>query len=118
MGKTAFESVEDYIAAQPLAAQPMLNQVRAAIRAGMPGAVESIAYDMPAYALDGRRVLYFAGWKKHFAVYPLSTAMQAAFAGELASCVVEMGTIRFPLHRPLPAELIERLAAFRAGEGY
>ncbi len=111
-------SVDAYIAAQPEAVRPVLSQVRAAILAGMPAATEQIAYQIPAYRLDGRLALYFAGWKKHYAVYPLSEAMRAAFASELAAYSLDKGTIRFPLDQPVPADLIARLAAFRAAENY
>jgi uncharacterized protein YdhG (YjbR/CyaY superfamily) len=116
--KSVIKTVDEYIASQPPKTRPVLQCVRRAILRGMPNAVEGIAYQMPAYALEGRRLLYFAGWKAHYAVYPLSTPMNATFEDELSRYVCSKGTIRFPLDGPVPEALIERLAAFRAAEPY
>jgi uncharacterized protein YdhG (YjbR/CyaY superfamily) len=107
-------TVDAYIAAQPAADQPVLEAVRRAILAAMPGAAESISYKIPTYKTPGGGLLYFAGWKKHFAVYPLSAAMQAQFAEDLAGYDMEKGTIRFGWDSPPPLDLIGRLAAFAA----
>ena len=117
MAKTDFKSVDDYIALQPIGAQRALKRVRAIIRKAMPKAVEAISYQIPAYKLDGRAVLYFAGWKAHFSLYPASTRLVAAFKDELAPYEMSKGTIRFPLSEPVPATLIAALATFRASEG-
>jgi uncharacterized protein YdhG (YjbR/CyaY superfamily) len=110
------KSVDDYIAAQPEALQNILALVRNAIRRALPEAEEVISYKIPAYKLDGRAVLYFAGWKKHFSIYPAGQSLVAAFKDELASYTVSKGTIRFPLSEPVPVKLIGRIAKFRAQE--
>jgi uncharacterized protein YdhG (YjbR/CyaY superfamily) len=61
-------------------------------------------------------VLYFAGWKEFYSIYPASVSMVREFKDELASYEVDKGTIRFPLSRPVPVKLIERIAKFRAQE--
>jgi uncharacterized protein YdhG (YjbR/CyaY superfamily) len=116
MAKTDFKSVDEYIAAQPEAVQAILGVVRGAIRKAMPGADEVISYKIPTYKLDGRAVLYFAGWKQHYSLYPASVPLVAAFKDELAPYKVEKGTIRFPLSQPVPVKLIGRIAKFRAQE--
>ena len=116
MATTDFKSVDEYISAQPDAAQAALGQVRSAIRKAMPGADEVISYKIPTYKLNGRAVLYFAGWKEHYSVYPASVSLVAAFKDELASYKVDKGTIRFPLSQPVPVKLIEHIAKFRAQE--
>ena len=90
--------------------------VRAAIRKGVPGVEESISYQMPTYKLGGRRVLFFAGWKKHYSLYPVTDSLVAEFKDELEPYEISKGTIRFPLSAPAPVKLIERIAKFRAGE--
>jgi uncharacterized protein YdhG (YjbR/CyaY superfamily) len=107
-------TVDAYIAAQPSAAQPVLNAVRRTILDAMPGAKESISYKIPTYRTPGGGLLYFAGWKKHFALYPLTAAMQVRFADDLAGYDIEKGTIRFGWDKPPPLDLIARLAAFAA----
>jgi uncharacterized protein YdhG (YjbR/CyaY superfamily) len=109
-------SVDEYIAAQPEALRIPLKRVRNAIRKALPGAVEVISYKMPAYKLHGSRVLYFAGWKQHYALYAATDSVLAAFKDELAPYEVAKGTIRFTLSEPVPVELIGRIAKFRAKE--
>ena len=79
MAKTGFKNVPDYIASHPPAVQRALKRVRSAIRKGMPKAEEVISYQIPAYKVDGRAVLYFAGWKAHYSLYPSTRRLVAAF---------------------------------------
>lgn len=117
MAQAKFESIDAYIAAQPASAQAALEQVRAAIRKALPAAEETISYQIPAFKLAGRVVIYFAGWKKHYSVYPASAALLAAFREELGPYEANgKGTIRFPLAQPVPAGLIARIAKYRAKE--
>jgi len=117
MAKTDFKSVDEYIAAQPKDVQRVLQTVRRAIRKAVPKADEVISYQIAAYKLEGGTVLYFAGWKKHYSLYPANARLVAAFKKELAPYEVnDKGTIRFPLDKPVPVTLIARLAKFRAQE--
>lgn len=109
-------TVPEYIAAQPKAAQPPLKRVRSAIRKAIPQAEELISYKMPAYKLQGKVILYFAGWKRHYSLYAASAPVVAAFKDELSPYKISKGTISFPLDSPVPASLIERIAKFRANE--
>ncbi|TFD94845.1 DUF1801 domain-containing protein [Cryobacterium lactosi] len=102
------ESVQAYIATFPVEAQPVLAGIRAAILAAAPGATETISYGMPTVALDGRRLIYFAGWKRHVALYAIGR-QHAELETELAPFRAEKDTVRFPLNRPVPYDLVERL---------
>ncbi len=114
--KPGFTSVDEYIAAQPEAVQSILGLVRRVIRDAMPGAEEVISYKIPAYKLHGSAALYFAGWKRHYSLYPATERVLAAFKDELSSYDVTKGTIRIPFSQPVPVKLIERIAKFRAKE--
>jgi uncharacterized protein YdhG (YjbR/CyaY superfamily) len=117
MAKTNFKSIDQYIASQPKAAQSVLKRVRSTIRKAVPGAEEAISYQIPAFKLHGGAVLYFAGWKEHYSLYPANDRLVAAFKDELAPYEVNnKGTIRFPLSEPVPVKLIEGIAKFRAKE--
>ena len=116
MAKNDFKSVDEYIALQPAAAQRVLKRVRSTIRRSVPGAEESISYKIPAYKLRGCPVLYFAGWKHHYSLYPATDHLVGAFKDDLAPYEISKGTIRFPLSEPVPVKLIERIAKFRAKE--
>ncbi|MGA2370448.1 MAG: iron chaperone [Candidatus Korobacteraceae bacterium] len=111
-----YKSVDEYISAQPKELREALNRVRSTIRKAVPAAEEVISYKMPTYKLRGSRVLYFAGWKQHYALYAATDSVVAAFQDELAPYEVDKGTIRFPLSAAIPVKLIERIAKFRAKE--
>lgn len=116
MAKTDFKSVDEYIAAQPETVRSVLERVRNAIRQALPGAEEVISYQIPAFKLHGGPVLYFAGWRQHYSLYPANNQLVAAFNDDLAPYQVLKATIRFPLSRPVPVRLIGRIAKFRAKE--
>lgn len=116
MAKSDFTTVDKYIASQPKAAQGALRQVRKAIRQAVPEAQETISYKMPLYKLEGNRVLFFAGWKQHYSLYPATKGVLAEFREALRPYEISKGTIRFPLSEPVPTRLIEQIARFRAKE--
>ena len=114
--KHVIESVEEYIATQPRAAQRALNRVRNAIRGAVPKAEESISYKIPTYRLHGERLLYFAGWKQHYSLYPATKRLLAALEDDLKLHQVVKSTVRFSLNEPVPVRLIAKIAKFRAKE--
>jgi len=114
--KREIESVDEYIAAQPEAAQRALELVRTAIRKAVPKAEESITYKMPTYKMHGERLIYFAGWKQHYSLYPATKRLIATLKNDLKPYEVVKSTVRFSLAEPVPAKLIERIAKFRAKE--
>ncbi len=116
MAKTNFKSVDEYIASQPEAAQSALERVRSTIRKAVPKAEEEISYKIPTYKLNGRAVLYFAGWRQHYSLYPCGDRVVTAFKDDLAPYEVNKATIRFPLSEPVPVKLIAGIAKFRAKE--
>lgn len=116
MAKANVKSVDEYIASKPEAVRGILGIVRSTIRKAVPGAQEVISYKIPTYRLHGEAVLYFAGWKQHYALYPISKRVVAAFKNELTSYEVDKSTVRFPLSQPVPVKLIARIAKFRMEE--
>jgi uncharacterized protein YdhG (YjbR/CyaY superfamily) len=112
-----FTSVDEYMASQPEGVQGQLERVRRTIRKALHGAEEVISYGIPTFKLQGRPVLYFAGWRHHYSLYPVNERLVAAFKRQLAPYEVNnKGTIRFPFSEPVPVTLIEGLAKFRAKE--
>lgn len=114
MKRTRVASVPEYIASKPKEARAALIAVRRAIRKALPDAEEGLAYQIPVYTLNGVQVLFFAGWKAHFSLYPATDALVATFTRELERYKRSKGTIRFPLSEPVPEKLIEKIARFRA----
>jgi uncharacterized protein YdhG (YjbR/CyaY superfamily) len=110
-------TIDEYVADFPRPVQAVLKRVRAAIKKAVPGAEEAISYRIPTFKLHGRNVIYFAGWKAHYSLYPANDQMVAEFGDRLAPYEVNgKGTIRFPLDAPVPVELIADIARFRAQE--
>ena len=102
-----FESVDDYISTFPPDVQTVLQAVRKTIHAAAPGAKESISYQIPTFTIDGRPVVYLAGWKKHVSVYPVP-ALDEELERQLPY-LSGKGTAKFPLGKPIPYELITAL---------
>ncbi|HLZ26008.1 MAG TPA: DUF1801 domain-containing protein [Chloroflexota bacterium] len=110
----AFATVDEYIAAQSATAQPRLRELRAIIRAALPGASEVIGYGMPTYKFPGGSV-HFGAAKRHCALY--GTPMDL-FPEELRGYGTSKGTIRFPFDKPIPNELVRKLVVAKAtGQG-
>ena len=112
MAKTNFTSVDDYIAIHPPNVQEVLHKVRGVIRKAIPKAEEAISYQIPTLKFNGQYVIYFAGWTKHYSLYPANERLVAAFQQELVPYPMSRGTIRFPLAEPIPAKLIAGIAKF------
>ena len=109
------KDVDAYIADFPPEAQSMLQQVRGVIRAALPAAEEAISYGIPTFKMNGRYVIYFSGYKNHVSVYPAPIGVEE-FIEELAPYQSGKGTARFALNKPLPVDLITRIAAYNLKE--
>ena len=108
------QTIDEYIASFPDDAQQALRQVRATVREAAPDAVETIKYTMPTYVLHGNLV-YFAAHKNHIGFYA-TPAGNVAFAEELAPYKTGKGSIQFPLDKPMPLSLIDKMVRYRVQE--
>lgn len=107
-------TVDDYVSGFPPETRRMLEELRALIRSAAPEATEKISYAIPTLYLNGNLV-HFAGYEKHVGFYPGASGI-AAFESELQRYKMGKGSVRFPLHEPLPADLIRRIVEFRVAE--
>ena len=106
--------VDDYISAQPKDVAAKLAQIRQIVREVAPQATEKLSYGIPYYHLNGR-LLYFMAHREHIGLYPMASSIEH-FKKDLAGYETSKGTVRFPLDKPLPLELIRRIVKFRAQE--
>jgi uncharacterized protein YdhG (YjbR/CyaY superfamily) len=104
-------SINEYIAASPFKAQPILKRIRRTISTAAPEAQEVISYRMPAFRLHGILV-YFAAFKNHIGVYP-PVSGDARLEKALSPYTAPKGNLKFPLDRPIPYALIRRVVLLR-----
>jgi uncharacterized protein YdhG (YjbR/CyaY superfamily) len=111
----AINSVDQYIDSFPTVHQMMLNQLRKLVEKTYPEAIESMSYGMIGYKLQKKPMVYFGAHQLHIGVYATPEA-NIAFAEDLKGFVSGKGSIQFPIDKPLPLDLIERIVKFK-GEG-
>lgn len=107
-------NVDEYLNACPEEIRTILHQLRETIKKAAPSASELISYQMPAYKLNGWLV-YFAVNKKHIGFYPTPSGIEH-FKEELSGYKFSKGAVQFPLGKPLPFDLVERMVRFRVAE--
>jgi uncharacterized protein YdhG (YjbR/CyaY superfamily) len=108
-------TIDEYIAAFPDDVRAILEQVRATIRAAAPGAQETISYQIPTFKLGAKYLIYFAGYKRHISLYPAPIGI-AEFEAAVSSYGAGKGTLKFPLDKPIPYDLIARVVEYRLAE--
>jgi uncharacterized protein YdhG (YjbR/CyaY superfamily) len=112
--KKGYKTTDEYIATFQKNIQIILEELRQAIRDSAPNAEEAISYQMPTFKLKGNLV-YFAAFKNHIGFYPTSSAIEA-FKEELSDYEVTKGTVRFPINKPIPFDLVKKMVKYRVKE--
>ena len=110
-----FATIDDYTSSFPEDVQRILEEVRKTIRNAAPTADEMISYQIPTFALNGQQIVSFAAWKHYISVYP-APAGDEAFERDIAPYRAAKSTLRFPLGKPIPYPLVERLVALLVKE--
>jgi uncharacterized protein YdhG (YjbR/CyaY superfamily) len=116
MTETKPKDIDEYITRFPKETQDILKQIRTTIKNIIPGAEETISYGIPTFRLNGRYLIYFAGFKKHIGLYPVpggSKVFDKLFSAYKTS---GKGTIQFALDKPIPYGLIAKIVTYRVKE--
>jgi uncharacterized protein YdhG (YjbR/CyaY superfamily) len=109
------ETIDEYLLTLPQPAQRMLRRVRNVIAGAVPDAVQSMSYGIPTFTRAGKPLLYFAAWKQHWSLYPVSAKELAELGSKLE--VAEKGTLKLSWDDSVPVHLIAALAMLKAGKG-
>ena len=105
------KTVDGYLAKLGPDKRAALEQLRRTIHTVMPKAEECISYQLPAFRLNGKVVVWIGAGANHCAFYPGGAVN--AFKTELADYETSKGTIRFQPSHPLPARLVRKLIKAR-----
>lgn len=116
MAKTSYASVPEYLAQLSEPGRSVLTEALAVVAKAAPRAERAISYQIPAFKLDGRVLLFMAAWKEHYSLYPVTAGMLAAFGREIAACRDGKGTLRFSFAEPIPRRLLTGIAKIRTRE--
>ena len=111
MNKSSTKSIDEYIERFPENIQGILQKIRLTIKRAAPDAKEAISYQIPTFKLGGNLV-HFAAFAKHISFFPTSSGI-ATFKKELEVYETSKGTVRFPIGKPIPYELISKITKFR-----
>src|SRR4051812_32279622 len=109
------KTIDAYLAKLPPDKRAALTKLRNEIKTSAPRAEECISYQIPAFRLDGRMLVWFGAWKDHCSFFPGTYAI-AASKGDLKKYKTSKGTIRFSPDAPLPATLVRKLVKARIAE--
>lgn len=115
MAKTDYKTIDEYIKTFPKDEKLILEKIRKTIRELAPSASETISYQLPAFKLNGKYLICFAGWKKHLSLYPIPKGSES-FRKEISQYIKGKGTIQFPLYKPIPLDLVIKIVKFRVKE--
>jgi uncharacterized protein YdhG (YjbR/CyaY superfamily) len=109
-------AVDVYLGRQPPAQRAALERVREQIRRLVPDAEEAVSYGMPTFKHNGKAVVWYAGWKRHCSLYPLTDSFMASHAAALAPYTQTKGSVHFTPDAPLPDDLLEALVRARLAD--
>jgi uncharacterized protein YdhG (YjbR/CyaY superfamily) len=105
-----------YFASLPSAVRARMKAIRDIVCSIAPDAVEVFSYGIPGFKLDGKPLVWYAAFKHHTSLYPMTASIRKAHAAALKDYKMSTGTVQFPLDEPLPTTLVKRLVRARLAE--
>lgn len=105
--------VKEYIKACPTEARKSLNEIRAAIRAVAPDAIETLSYfNIPGYSYEGIQYNGMFAWfsfRAPFVRIHIRPLALASLKKELEKFVKTKAIVSFPISAPIPKTLVKKL---------
>ncbi len=111
MSKIKPSNVEEYIDSSPSFAREKLREIRSILRKAAPNATEMLKWGYPVF-MEKRILFSYSAFKTHINFMPTGPAMKP-FMNELSEFNTGKDTIQLPYDKPLPGNLIKRIAEFR-----
>ncbi len=71
---------------------------------------------MPAFAVDGKVVAGFDGFKNHCSYFPHSGSVLEQIESYPSWCIAQKGSLRFPIGKKLPKALVRKLIVVRRAQ--
>jgi uncharacterized protein YdhG (YjbR/CyaY superfamily) len=106
------QEIENYIKGFPPKVQTILKKIRKLVKKTCPDSKELFSYGMPGYKLNGKPLVYFAGYKNHIGLYATPQG-HMQFKEELSGYKQGKGSVQFPLDGDIPYDLIKRIVEFK-----
>ncbi len=110
-----FETVDEYISYFPIDVQKILEKIRSIIQTSVPNAKEEISYQIPSFKINNSYLIYFAAYKNHIGLYPIPPTADE-YNKKLSLYRFSKSTIRLPLSKPIPYDLIKNIVEFSLKE--
>lgn len=112
--KKSYQTIDEYISLFSPEVQKILQELRSVIKEAAPDAQVKISWQMPTFFLHGNLV-HFAAQKKHIGLYPGASGIEN-FKHQFAEYKYSKGAVQFPIHKPIPFELVREIVKFRVKE--
>jgi uncharacterized protein YdhG (YjbR/CyaY superfamily) len=113
---TDTSSVDEYMASLPDDKRSAMETLRATIRAAAPDADEVITYKMPGFKTHGQFLVSYDAYKTHYSLFPASDEVVKGLGAAIEPYLAGKGTIRFPVSRPIPVDLVRQIIEIRLAE--
>ena len=105
------KTVEEYIKVAPEVGQEKLKEMRSILKKVAPNANEGLKWGKPVF--ESKTILFaYSTHKSHLSFIPTGPALKP-FEKELSDYTVKKDSIQFMYDKPLPKELIRKIAEYR-----
>jgi uncharacterized protein YdhG (YjbR/CyaY superfamily) len=108
--------IDEYLRGVDEPKRRTLQALRRTILEIVPDAEQGISYRVPAFRIRGKVVAGFAAFKDHLSYLPFSGSVLGQLGDELREYTMTKSALHFPVDRPLPKQIVERVIAARLTE--